>query len=54
MREIKFRGKTENDIWKHGSLLKDIHKKYYIIDNEEGTGRKVLENTIGQFTRTKR
>lgn len=51
MRDIKFRGKTENNIWKYGSLLKDNPQKiYYIVDNEDGTGRKVLEKTIGQYT----
>lgn len=51
MRDIKFRGKTENDIWKYGSLLKDNPQKtYYIVDNEEGSGREVLEKTIGQYT----
>ena len=31
--------------------LKIIHKKtYYIVDNEEGSGREVLEKTIGQYT----
>ena len=51
MREYKFRGKIENNIWKYGSLLKDNPQKiYYIVDNEDGTGRKVLEKTIGQYT----
>ena len=51
MREYKFRGKTENNIWKYGSLLKDNPQKiYYIVDNEDGTGREVLEKTIGQYT----
>ena len=51
MRNLKFRGKTENNIWKYGSLLKDNPQKiYYIVDNEDGTGREVLEKTIGQYT----
>ena len=51
MRDIKFRGKTENNIWKYGSLLKDNPQKtYYIVDNEDGSGREVLEETIGQYT----
>ena len=51
MRDIKFRGKTENNIWKYGSLLKDNPQKiYYIVDNEDGAGREVLEKTIGQYT----
>ena len=51
MRDIKFRGKTENNIWKYGSLLKDNPQKiYYIVDNEDGSGREVLEKTIGQYT----
>lgn len=51
MREIKFRGKTESGIWKIGSLLIDeTQKSYYIIDNEDGSGRVVLEETIGQYT----
>ena len=51
MRNLKFRGKTENNIWKYGSLLKDNPQKiYYIVDNEDGSGREVLEKTIGQYT----
>ena len=51
MKDIKFRGKTENNIWKYGSLLKDNPQKtYYIVDNEDGSGREVLEETIGQYT----
>ena len=51
MRDIKFRGKTENNIWKYGSLLKDNPQKtYYIVDNEDGSGREVLEETVGQYT----
>ena len=51
MRDIKFRGKTENNNWKYGSLLKDNPQKtYYIVDNEDGSGREVLEETIGQYT----
>ena len=51
MRNLKFRGKTENNVWKYGSLLKDNPQKiYYIVDNEDGTGREVLEKTIGQYT----
>ena len=51
MRDIKFRGKTENNIWKYGSLLKDNPQKtYYIVNNEDGSGREVLEKTIGQYT----
>lgn len=54
MREIKFRGKTENDIWKYGSLLIDNPQKtYYIVDNEDGSGREILEKTIGQYTELK-
>lgn len=51
MRDIKFRGKTENNIWKYGSLLKDNPQKtYYIVNNEDGSGREVLEKTTGQYT----
>lgn len=51
MRDIKFRGKTENNIWKYGSLLKDNPQKtYYVVNNEDGSGREVLEKTIGQYT----
>ena len=52
MREIKFRGKkADAEEWLYGSLLIDIpQKKYYIVDNEDGFGLGVSEETIGQYT----
>lgn len=52
MRDIKFRGKRIKDKkWIYGSLAKDNPQDaYYIIDIDEGVGRDVLENTIGQYT----
>ena len=57
MREIKFRGKDidEERGWRYGSLERDLHqKKYYIIDEYEGLGRKVIKETIRTVYRTKR
>lgn len=52
MRKIKFRGKDIFDKkWLYGSLAKDEpQKQYYIIDNQNGSGIDVLEETIGQYT----
>lgn len=52
MRDIKFRGySNECKKWFYGSLLIDeIQKSYCIIDNEEGIGREVILETIGQYT----
>ena len=53
-REIKFRGyDEEREEWRYGSLDRDLEQKaYYITDEYEGIGREVLEETIGQYTRT--
>ena len=52
MREIEFRGKRKDkDEWIYGSLLIDeIQNIYIIIDNQEGIGREVNPETIGQYT----
>ncbi len=52
MREIEFRGKEkDNDEWIYGSLLIDeTQNSYVIVDNQEGIGREVNPETIGQYT----
>ena len=52
MREIEFRGKRkDNGKWIYGSLLIDeIQNSYVIVDNQEGIGREVVPETIGQYT----
>lgn len=53
MREIEFRGKDidEERGWRYGNLDRDITQKcYYISTQDEGIGRTVIEETIGQYT----
>ena len=52
MREIEFRAKRkDNDEWIYGSLLIDkIQNSYVIVDNQEGIGREINPETIGQYT----
>jgi hypothetical protein len=53
MREVKFRGKWDHNIWKYGSLLtltnNSSSEPYYQIINEEGHFN-VNTKTIGQYT----
>ena len=52
MVEYEFRGKRkDNGEWIYGSLLIDkIQNSYVIVDNQEGIGREVIPETIGQYT----
>lgn len=53
VREIEFRAKDidEEKGWRYGNLDRDItQKRYYISTQDEGIGRTVIEETIGQYT----
>ena len=56
MREIKFRGKTENGNWRVGDLMTlehfvaDSKSKFQIVDFKTGVVFDVNKDTVGQYT----